>query len=286
MSKSYKQTPLAQKMLICNKGPFFGEKKMAIFTYDTYQDVRQNLFRYSVPFLIFAGFFAFLRILPSEHQKAVTQLIEYASTRQPWKGALGTGLGIGAFTVIAFVLTEILQIHDKWYDRYVTKWRHRYATDFILPRLVQPFANFLNYRFHEQAEIYTRQFQEQLFYPFVGDRDLKIPKNRLVRFYEAITPYWLTIINEIVLLFLIALIAVYRFVGPPDLAYRTALLTNCLIVGFVFIGNRLAMQRYLALVRTATSEEIRAIHEDPELVADLGCRLANLCSDYGVPYNA
>jgi hypothetical protein len=37
------------------------------FTYDTYQDVRHNLFRYSTPFLVMAGFFAFFCILPPEH---------------------------------------------------------------------------------------------------------------------------------------------------------------------------------------------------------------------------
>ena len=154
------------------------------FTYDTYQDVRQNLFLYSSPLLVLAGFFAYLKILPPAHQKAIAGLLEYISTTQPWKGLLGAGLGIGMFVGLAFLLVEILQIHDQWYDKYVIRWRQRYAADFILPRLVQPFASALNYRFREEAENHTGQFQEQLFYPFVGDRDLKIPKNRLVRFYE------------------------------------------------------------------------------------------------------
>ncbi len=46
----------------------------------------------------------------------------------------------------------------------------------------------------------TQQFQKRLYYPYVGDRNLKIPKNKLVRFYEVVIVYWLTQINEIVLL--------------------------------------------------------------------------------------
>ena len=150
------------------------------FTYDTYQDVRQNLFGYSAPFLVVAGFFTYLKILPPTHQNAMAGLLEYVSTAQPWKGLLGTGLGIGIFIGLAFLLVEVFQVHDQWYDKYVIRWRQRYATDFILPRLVQPFASALNYRFREEAATHTEQFQEQLFYPFVGGRDLKLKHGRSV----------------------------------------------------------------------------------------------------------
>lgn len=42
------------------------------FGYDTYQDVRQNLFLYSTPVLIAAGFFAFFGILPPQQVPQVT----------------------------------------------------------------------------------------------------------------------------------------------------------------------------------------------------------------------
>jgi hypothetical protein len=181
-------------------------------------------------------------------------------------------------------MTEILQVHDQWYDKYVTKWRHHYATDFILPRLIQPWLSRTNYRIYEEAEKHTRQFQERLYYPFVGDRDLKIPKNRLVRFYEVITVYWATQINEIVLLLLTAAIVLYRFAGPTDVGFRTMLLNDFIVVTCGFLLNRLWARSSREKVRRATEDEIRAIHDDPALQQELERRLVRLCQDYSIPY--
>lgn len=46
------------------------------FTYDTYQDVRRNLFLYAMPFLVVAGFFTFFCVLPPDHQSAVVKLLD------------------------------------------------------------------------------------------------------------------------------------------------------------------------------------------------------------------
>jgi hypothetical protein len=56
------------------------------FGYDTYQDVRHNLFIYWTPFLIGAGFFAFFYVLPVPSQQAVIQFLEAVSKTQPYKG--------------------------------------------------------------------------------------------------------------------------------------------------------------------------------------------------------
>jgi len=50
------------------------------FGYETYQDVRKNLFYYSIPILNIAGFFLFFEIIPPNHQTAITSLIEYLSS--------------------------------------------------------------------------------------------------------------------------------------------------------------------------------------------------------------
>jgi len=254
------------------------------FTYDTYQDVRHNLFLYSIPSLLIAGFFAFFCVLPPAHERAVVAVLEAISNSQPWKGILGTSFGVVVFVAAAFLMTELFQIHDQCYDKYIIKWRHRYATDFILPRLIQPWASRTNYRFFDTAEIYTRNFQEQLYYPFVGDRDLKIPKNKLVRFYEVVTVYWLTQINEIVLVLLIAAIVVYRYEGPFDLIYRTVLLNDFIAVTCAFILNRAWVRSSREKVRRSTEGEIQAIHNDPTLRQDLERRLVRICSDYSIPY--
>src|SRR5260221_11938364 len=111
------------------------------FSYDTYQDVRRNIFLYSAPSFVIAGFAVFLFILPPNHQQAITHVIEYLSTTQPWKDVLGVGLGLTVFVGIAFILAELIQIHDQWYDKYVIRWRYHYAIVFILPRLIQPFSS-------------------------------------------------------------------------------------------------------------------------------------------------
>jgi hypothetical protein len=254
------------------------------FGYDTYQDVRHNLFLYSTPFLVCAGFFAFFNVLPKPHQQTVVQFLESMSNTQPMKGLLGTGIGVLAFAGVAFLLTEVIQVHDQWYDKYIIKWRLQYATDFILPRLIQPWASRTNYRLFDAAEANIRQFQERLYYPYVGDRDLKIPKNKLVRFYEVVTVYWLTQINEIVLLALSAVIIYYGFRGPVDLAYRTTLFNDMALFMVLFLLNRIWVRASRSKVRRATEDEIRAILDSDELRNDLERRLVRICQDYAVPY--
>jgi hypothetical protein len=257
---------------------------MDLFTYDTYQDVRNNLFKYSAPCLAIMGFFCFFFVLPPSEQKCITSIFEFISKVQPWKEILGTGIGFSLFVGIAFLLTEIFQVHDKFYDKYIIKWRQRYAIDFILPRLIQPFSSSLNYRFYEEVEIRTGEFQKELFYPFVGDRDLKIPKNKLVRFYEVVTFYWLTQINEIVLLLAGIMVIFYRWMGPDDLQYRTSLLTSGIIIAVVFLLNRCLAHATLSKVRSATADEIRSIHDQTALVDELKSRLKSLCENYKIPF--
>lgn len=254
------------------------------FGYDTYQDVRHNLFLYSTPVLIAAGFFAYFGILPQSAQNQAARIIGSLASSPIWKDVLGGLSGVAFFSILAFLMTEILQIHDQYYDKFVIKWRLRYATDFILPRLTQPFSSLMNHRFYEEAEGHIRQFQERLYYPFVGDRDLKIPKNALVRFYEVVTLYWLTQINEIVLILLVAMILVCRFLGPSDLSYRTALLNDLLVVSGIWLLNRIWIWTSREKVRRATEDEIAAIHGDENLLRQLEDKLRQLCHDYSIPY--
>jgi hypothetical protein len=51
-----------------------------------------------------------------------------------------------------------------------------------------------------------------------------------------------------------------------------------------FLLNRVWTRHTLGKVRRATEEEIRAIHEDPKLSAELESRLKTLCSNYRIPY--
>jgi hypothetical protein len=248
------------------------------FTYDSYQDVRKNLFKYSIIPLLIAGFFAYLRILPQSHRDFVDNF--FLTLNSPtWIKPLS---GIAAFTLVAFVLTEIIKVHDQWYDKYITKWRYFYAIDYILPRLIQPFASNVSARFFDVAASNVGAFQEQLYYPFVGDRDNKIGKNKLVRFYEVITVYWLTQINEIVIVTLFVAIAAYRLIGPSDLSYRASLLDSAIWLALAFVLNRAWAFRSLKKVRDATADEINDITRNH--APDLESRLKEVCKDYGIKY--
>ncbi len=248
------------------------------FDYETYQDVRRNLFLYSTPVLVGSGFFAYWLILPGSHREVINKLFANFPAESWLKGASGVVL----FSVIAFVLTELLQVHDKLYDRFVVKWRFRYATDFILPRLIQPFACHVSRRFHDIAEKNIRQFQEKLYYPYVGDRDSLIGKNKLVRFYEVVTIYWLTQMNELILLFLLLLAVAYRVIGPTNPEYRASLLDAVLIIVGALVANRVWVYLARNKVRQATDDEIDAIIEEHR--EDLGRRIRSVCEEYGIPF--
>jgi len=255
------------------------------FSYNTYQDVRKNLFRYSVPFMTFTGFFIYWMIFPVDLQQRVSDLIGLITTTPPWNSLLGTGFGIGVFTFIAFIVTEVFKIHDQWYDKHIIKWRAYYDVNYILSRLVRPFASSLNARFYQLAEERRSDFMERLYYPFVGDRDSKIPKNKLVRFYESITIYWLTQINEFLLMFIFIIILIFRITGPDSLEYKSSLLTPLIITTIAFILNRFWIRSALRQVEYATLDEITSIHDDVSLLEDLRNRIHNLCDDYAVQFN-
>jgi hypothetical protein len=118
----------------------------------------------------------------------------------------------------------------------------------------------------------------------VGDRDLKIPKNKLIRFYEVVTIYWLTQINEIVLLGLWGLTIYYGWFGTVDLPYLIKLFNNLVLVMVAIIVNRAWARASLSKVRRATEDEISSVLDNPELRNDLGKRIAGICRDYAIPY--
>lgn len=256
------------------------------FTYSTYQDVRRNLFKYSMPFLIGAGFAAYAFILPGPHQAAVLGSLERVATSEPWKSIVGVGTGTAAFAFLAFLITEVMKLHDRWYDRFIVRWRVDFDTTFILPRLLQPFISRTNQRFWVEAARNRHYFMERLFYPYVGDVDAKIPKNRLVRFYEVITVYWLTQINELLLITLLVGCTAYAFTEftRDDHAYAVRLFRTALAIIGLLALNRLWVRRERRAVSHATADEIQAIHDDLELKGDLGRRFRSVCEDHGVPY--
>jgi hypothetical protein len=168
------------------------------------------------------------------------------------------------------------------YDRYVVKWRVKYDTETIIPRICEPFRGKLDNRFAGVARENRKEFMRELFYEFARDREPRIPQNALTRFYERITNYWALQLAEI-FLYLLAFVSllylpVYRWLEIP---WRNLIIFILIVVGVLglnsWLGGICRVQ-----VAEATDEEIREIHKCCS--QDLDNRLAKLSSKFGLKY--
>lgn len=233
-----------------------------------YQDVKANLQWYLAILMAIVGFAVYAVILPSEHREMVNTLLGLVPSSQ----LVGSGVLMVLLGFVGWVMVIGLEIHDKTYDRYVVRWRHDYDLHFVLPALVRPMASELSPRFHEVAAANRYEFMKT-FYHFVADyeHDHKVMENLVVRFYEAVTKYWITQLNELALILVFVALVTYYFV------YRThGLALDRIVLGtFALVAlfglNRFLITRTRAQVRRATTDEIEDIHSRflPELRAEL-----------------
>jgi hypothetical protein len=258
-----------------------GDRMDIKFSYETYQDVRDNLFKYAVVPLNIVGATIVLFVFPPAWRVALKGILD-TLIQEPWKTVVDGAGVIAAFTILAFLLIEVFKVHDRLYDKYIIRWRAKYDADTIIPRLVRKLGARLPDRFFEEASRNLKQFMERLYYWFVTDHEPKISKNLLVRFYERVTIYWLTQVNEILLLFLASAIAIGRALGPSTVEYRTTLLTVLLLTVGAFALNRLWVRNSREGVQEATFAEIDAITADH--FSDLEDRVQQLCKAYSIPF--
>lgn len=221
---------------------------------ETYQHVKADLTAVTVVLLYLYGFFAASTILPSAHRDIIKNFL--ATVTENF--FLQQGILIPLLTGIAVVLVYLLEIHDRIYDRFVIRWRKYYDIDLTLRALCMPFGNKLRERFLEEAQRDRGPFMRDLFYHFVRDRDHRISRNAIVRFYERIWKYWITQINELLLIALFVLAAFYGLFGR---GHNVEFYVPVIIFGLV-IANRFFAIVWLAPVRRATLEEIHEIHEN------------------------
>ncbi len=223
-----------------------------------YQDVKANLQWYSTVVLAVIGVSFYFVILPASQQRALNGVFGgIASSR-----LVGPGAVLVFFGFVGWLLVFAFEIHDRIYDRHFTKWRLYYDVDFILPALVRPFSQKLSPRFFPLAVDNRYAFMKP-FYHFVADyeHEHKIRENLIVRFYEAVTKYWMTQINEILLLLLVAVTFAYFLVYMRCGLVASNLLVVCFVIDALFIVNRYAVRRSRESVRQATLDEVEDIHE-------------------------
>lgn len=242
----------------------------------TYQDVKKTLIYYTIFILNAINLLFYFFILSPNQRNCVDSLL--GILKEPFS-VVGAGISIIIFTFIAWLLISIFEIHDKIYDKYFIKWRYWYSIDFILPRLFRPFANKLDERFLEEAQQNIYNFMK-IFYYFVGDYEPKIKVNRVLRFYEKIIKYWITQINEILLLFSLITIIILRHFSDPK--YYNVIFNGLIIVILIFIINRFFVKATIISVREVTNDEIEAIHKN--YLPDLENELKELCKKYRLNY--
>ncbi len=222
-----------------------------------YQDVKANLGWYTTIVMVVVGFLFYTFILNSSHRQVADT---FFGNFQSFKiVGLGGIMVFGGF--IGWLLVFVLEIHDKVYDRYFIRWRYYYDLDFILPFLTRPFTNNLSSRFFSIAQDNKDDFMK-VYYHFVADyeHEHKIKENLIVRFYESVTKYWITQINEIILFFLLLMIfSYYSFFENSVLSLERIININYIIV-VSFLVNRDAIRRSKKTIRKRTSDQIEDIH--------------------------
>lgn len=257
------------------------------FSYKTYQDVRHNTVLYFLPVIYILSFTFYYYILPTSYKIEIDKFIGNILTENLIAKFWIKGISnILIFSIISFFLIEILKIHDLFYDRYIIRWRKYYDRDFILPRLCKPFLSSTNSdRFFEEANLHKGKFMQELYYYFVGDEAEKINKNTRIRFYEVITIYWFTQINELIFLitFLtINILAIYT----QDTLLLKRLPFYILFLIFLTIINWLWKRANHPKVENATTSQINEIHSSQENMAELKNKFIEICDNYKIPFNA
>jgi hypothetical protein len=222
-----------------------------------YQDVKANLQWYTTIISALVGLLFYSFVLPDGHRQSLNTIFEQI----PSSKIVGSGVIMVLFGFLGWVLIFGFEIHDKVYDHYFTRWRFYYDLDFILPTLFRPLTHKLDKRFFKVAQNNRYEFMKP-FYHFVADyeHEHKVKENLIVRFYEAVTKYWITQINEILLFLLLLLTFMYwRVYNSFDLPLNTIIVTNFVIV-VLFLINRWFVRSTREAVRLATIDEIEDIH--------------------------
>lgn len=244
-----------------------------------YQDVKASLRWYTSFVVVGTGLLFYILVLPPLHKDALKTLFG-SITAVPWVGPLFAVLIAEALGVL---LIFIFEVHDKFYDRVITRWRFYYDIDFILPRLLMPLGSRVHPRFLKEAEKDRREFMK-IYYHFVGDEphSERIKENLLVHFYETVVKYWMTQINEVFLLVLLVFTGVYYSIYRGWNLDVHPVFVALIVFGSLLVLNRLGVRATRKAVRSATLDELEDIHK--RFGEALDRQVAETHQNYNLPY--
>jgi len=227
------------------------------FQFKSYQDVKNVLHWYTYFVSMIMSLLAYFLVIPQQHKLILNTVFGNINEVVP------VGIVITAIFgfVISLLFVHMFEVYDKVYDRFVIKWRYKYAKGYILPELISPFKEKIDKEFLETASKNMREFMN-IFYSFVGDYDVKIRKTAVVRFYDAIWKYWATQINEVFfIIFAMMLVGYTLYYVIQDLQV-VSMITPSILIVVMGIINRAISKYFLKYVRIMTKEEIEEIHKN------------------------
>jgi len=225
--------------------------------FDTYQDVKNILYLYTYAISIILSLLVYFLVIPDNHRLVLNTVFGSIVELVP----VGVIISIVFGFIVSGLFIHMFEVYDKVYDKFIIRWRYKYTRDFIFPELFNPFAEKLDKKFFKTAMANIREFMN-IFYYFVGDRDMKIRKNAVVRFYEAIWKYWATQINEVFFILFGVMLIIYSIYFAVENIKLLSLVTPALIIVIFGVINRLMSKYFLKSVNMMTKEEIEEIHNN------------------------
>lgn len=253
---------------------------MPVFGPSTYAKMRANL-TWTLAALLAAVEFVSLECLATPDQRA--QVLSLFDQIQLTPVLLGFGAAaaiLGGDLFAAYWLASSFKVQELW-DTHVSHWRVDYDVNYILPELLRPFAGTVSDELTSAIRGQRDRAMTQLFYRFVRDKEPKIGKTLIVRFWEAIQSFWVCQLLELTLVLLtveaLVLLGVDQVKGAP-----WGFLVPWLVVVVALLPlNRLLIHKIvLPRVRAATQEEIDEIVFDHR--SELERQLAILTEMLGV----
>lgn len=247
--------------------------------FKTYQDVKNNLAYWTTVILVVLTLVVYFVVLGANDRQSIDTFVS-SMAGDPVRASLWLGLIGLAEGVIAILLIHVFQIHDVVYDGLIIKWRERYDVEFILPKLTEPIAYALPKNFSDYAVRYRYNFMKP-YYDLVGDEKPGITVNARVRFYERITLYWITQLNEIFILLLIIITSAYVIFFSSSLTLQSFAVLLLVLIGLGIL-NRWFIRITRKAVAQATLDEIEEIHAIADNIPKLQEQYKKLCDSHKI----
>jgi len=229
-----------------------------MFEAKTYNDIRKVLRYANCLFVLIFLILSYQYLLIDEHKKKTSDFI-LELKMNPFIGIVSISLLTS--TILGYVSTDILRLHDRIYEPFLTKWRDAYDSDFILRSICWNFSNLVNKKMFEKA-FHNKSFRDKamslLFYKYVGDY-AKEHISELTRFYTIIRNYWLYVLIELYSYFSIIIFAMYSILFKKVSSSIYLFIIIFLGIGIFF---RIIANLHLNNARNITSNQIDFILHD------------------------